>query len=80
MLINLCLALTSNVSLSSLIETAGSSQLEQKGQKRVRAVLAVLPLMALNSFAVLAASVPTPCNPEQYLQQKDLLSGHKRLC
>lgn len=37
------------------------------------------PLMALNNFAFLAALVPTLCNPEQYLQQKDLLSEHKCL-
>lgn len=79
-LINLHLALTPNVSLSSLTEEAGSSQVEQKGQKRVGAVSAVFPLTALNSFAVLAASAPTPSNPEQCLQQKDLLSEDKRLC
>lgn len=36
-----------------------------------RAVSAAFPLISLNSFAVLAASVPTPRNPEQYLQLKD---------
>lgn len=63
--------MTRNMFLSSLVEGAGRSLLEQRGWKSIRAVSAVFPLMALNSFL---SSEPTPCNPEQYLQQKDLLS------
>lgn len=63
--------------ISSLVEEAGRSLLEQRGWKSIRAVSAVFPFMALNSFL---SSEPTPCNPEQYLQQQDLLSEQKRLC